>query len=127
MCRCHHLHHIYADISLRSLVQCFSKASLGILVAINSQIFQMDVDLASYHLTQTPRPHKLLRWGRCAVVMLIGIQLGIDRVFTSKHCFFLYYHDLIQTVTAHVKIQSLVMECEHQECLTCQEGQAPFP
>ena len=79
------------------------------------------------NITQTPHPHKLLRWGRCVVVVLIGIQLGIDRVFTSKHCFFCYYHDLIQTVTAHVKIQSIVMECEHQECLTCQEGQAPFP
>jgi hypothetical protein len=67
-----------ADISLRSLIQSSPDASLGILVAVDGQIFQTDVYSASHSLTQ-PRLRKLSRWGDRAVV-LIGIRLGIAGV-----------------------------------------------
>ena len=54
--------------------------SLGISVAVDGQIFQMDVYSASYPPTQSPRPRKPSRWGGRAVVVLICIQLKIDGV-----------------------------------------------
>lgn len=56
------------------------EASLGISVAVDSQIFQSDVYSASHSPTSSPRPRKLSRWGERAVVVLIGIRLGIDGV-----------------------------------------------
>ena len=63
----------------RSLVQSFLDASLGLSVAVDGQIFQMDVYSASHPPTQS-RPCKLSRWGARAVVVFIGIRLGIDGV-----------------------------------------------
>lgn len=56
------------------------EASLGISVAVDSQIFQSDVYSASHPPASSPRPRKLSRWGERAVVVLIGIRLGIDGV-----------------------------------------------
>lgn len=56
------------------------EASLGISVAVDSQIFQSDVYSASHSPTSSPGPRKLSRWGERAVVVLIGIRLGIDGV-----------------------------------------------
>ena len=64
----------------RSLVQSFPDALLGISVAVDGRVFQMDVHLASYPPTQTPHPCKLSKWGGCAVIVLISIWLGIDGV-----------------------------------------------
>ena len=64
----------------RSLVQSFPEASLGISVAVDGQIFQTDVYSASHPPTQSPRPRKLSRWGGRAVVVLIGIRLGLEGV-----------------------------------------------
>ncbi|KAF8258085.1 hypothetical protein EI94DRAFT_1755794 [Lactarius quietus] len=64
--------------AIKSLVQSFPDASLGISVAVDSQVFQTDVYLASHPPTQSPCPRKLSRWGGRGVVVLIGIQLGID-------------------------------------------------
>ena len=78
--RCFHRCRVFADTSFRSLVQSFPEASLGISVAVDGQIFQTDVYSASHPPTQSPRPRKLSRWGGRAVVVLIGIRLGIDGV-----------------------------------------------
>ena len=77
---CYHRCRVYVDTSFRSLVQSFPEASLGISVAVDGQIFQTDVYSASHPPTQSPRPRKLSRWGGRAVVVLIGIRLGIDGV-----------------------------------------------
>lgn len=66
--------------AIKSLVQSFPEASLGISVAVDGQIFQTDVYSASHSPTQSPRPRKLSRWGDRAVVVLIGIRLGLDGV-----------------------------------------------
>ncbi|KAH8980199.1 hypothetical protein EDB92DRAFT_1937183 [Lactarius akahatsu] len=66
--------------AIKSLVQNFPEASLGISVAVDGQIFQTDVYSASHPPTQSPRPRKLSRWGGRAVVVLIGIRLGLDGV-----------------------------------------------
>ena len=62
----------------RTLVRYFPEASLGISIAVDSQIFQTDVYAASYPPTGSPRHRKLSGWGGRAVVLLIGIRLGID-------------------------------------------------
>ena len=77
---CYHRRRVYIHTSFRSLVQSFPEASLGISVAVDGQIFQTDVYSASHPPTQSPRPRKLSRWGGRAVVVLIGIRLGIDGV-----------------------------------------------
>ena len=61
-------------------MQSFPDASLGISVVVGCQIFQTNVYWLSYLLTQPPRPRKLSKWGGRAVVVLIGIRLGIDCV-----------------------------------------------
>ncbi|KAF8266378.1 hypothetical protein EI94DRAFT_1733232 [Lactarius quietus] len=66
--------------AIKSLVQSFPDASLGISVAVDGQVFQTDVYSASHPPTQSPRPRKLSRWGGRGVVVLIGIRLGIDGV-----------------------------------------------
>ncbi|KAN0133892.1 Peptidase family C54 domain containing protein [Lactarius tabidus] len=65
--------------AIKSLVQNFPDASLGISVAVDGQIIQTDVYSASYS-PNIPRPRKLSRWGDRAVVVLICIRLGIDGV-----------------------------------------------
>ena len=62
----------------RLLVQSFPEASLA--SHVDGQIFQTDVYLASYPSTQRPRPCKLSRRGGRAVIVFIGIRLGIDGV-----------------------------------------------
>ena len=71
---------MYADVSFGSLVQSFPEATLGISVAVDVQIFQTDVYSASHPPTQSLRPRRLSRRGGRVVVVLIGIQLGIDGV-----------------------------------------------
>ena len=53
---------------------------VAISAAVDSQIFQTDVYSVSRPRTQSPRPHKLSRWGGRAVVVFICIRLGIDGV-----------------------------------------------
>jgi cysteine protease ATG4 len=68
------------DLSSRTLVHNFPEASLGISVAVDGQIFQTDVYSASHPPANSPRARKLSTWGGRAVVVLIGIRLGIDGV-----------------------------------------------
>ncbi|KAI0245661.1 hypothetical protein BJV78DRAFT_1287349 [Lactifluus subvellereus] len=65
--------------AIKTLVQNFPDAALGISVAVDSQIFQTDVYSASHPPGSSP-PRKLSRWGGRAVVVLIGIRLGLDGV-----------------------------------------------
>ena len=73
---------VYIDTSFRSLVQSFPEASLGISVAVDVQIFQTDVYSASHTPTQSPHPANYRDGEVRAVVVLIGIRLGIDGVNT---------------------------------------------
>ncbi|KAI0294162.1 hypothetical protein BC826DRAFT_352534 [Russula brevipes] len=66
--------------ALKTLVHNFPEASLGISVAVDSQIFQTDVYSASHPPTASPHSRKLSTWGERAVVVLIGIRLGLDGV-----------------------------------------------
>ena len=70
----------YADISFRSLVQSFPDALLSISVTVDGQIFQTDVYSTSYPPTQSSRPPQSIEMGARAVVVLLGIRLGIDGV-----------------------------------------------
>jgi len=65
---------------VRTLVHNFPEASLGISIAVDGQIFQTDVYSASHPPSRSPCTRKDLRWGERAVVVLIGIRLGIDGV-----------------------------------------------
>jgi hypothetical protein len=78
--RCYHRSRLNSHICFRSLVQSFPDASLGISIAVDGQIFQTEVYSASHSPTQSPRPRKLSTWGDRAVVVLIGIRLGIEGV-----------------------------------------------
>jgi hypothetical protein len=78
--RCCHRICLNAHVSFRSLVQSFPDALLGISVAVDGQIFLTDVYSASHSPTESPPPRKLSRWGDRAVVLLIGIWLGIEGV-----------------------------------------------
>ena len=80
--RCYHHCQVYADVSFRSLVQSFPEASLGISVAVDVQIFQTDVYSASHSPIQSPHPANYRDGEVRAVVVLIGIRLGIDGVNT---------------------------------------------
>jgi len=68
------------DLFYRTLVHNFPEALLGISIAVDDQIFQTDVYSASHPPSSSPRPRKDLRWGERAVVVLIGIRLGIGGV-----------------------------------------------
>ena len=124
--RCCHRCRVYADISSRSLVQSFPDASLGISVAVDSQIFQTDVYSASHPPTQSPRPRKLSRWGGRAVVVLIGIRLGIDGVNpiyyeTIKVC------DSLQLLFTCVRLTSMNMKgAVHTPTISWDSGRASF-
>lgn len=66
--------------AIKTLVHNFPEAALGISIAVDGQIFQTDVYAASHPPASSPRHHKLSGWGGRAVVVLIGIRLGIDGV-----------------------------------------------
>ncbi|KAN0133881.1 hypothetical protein V8E53_008313, partial [Lactarius tabidus] len=66
--------------AIKSLVQSFPDASLGISVAADGQIFQTDVYSASHSPMQSPHSRKLSRWGDRAAFVLTGIRLGIEGV-----------------------------------------------
>ncbi|KAI0259535.1 hypothetical protein BC834DRAFT_943164 [Gloeopeniophorella convolvens] len=66
--------------AIKTLVHSFPEASLGISVAVDSQVFQSDVYSASHPPANSPQRGKLSRWGGRAVVVLIGVRLGLDGV-----------------------------------------------
>jgi cysteine protease ATG4 len=64
----------------RTLVHAFPEAGLGVSVATDGVIYQSDVYAASNVHIGSPRRHMKATWGERAVLVLIGIRLGIDGV-----------------------------------------------
>ncbi|KAI0320566.1 hypothetical protein OF83DRAFT_1258250 [Amylostereum chailletii] len=65
--------------ALKTLTHAFPDAGLGVSVAVDGQIFQTDVYAAS-HPPQHPLKRKYTSWGGRAVLVLIGVRLGLDGV-----------------------------------------------
>ncbi|TFK26047.1 hypothetical protein FA15DRAFT_755366 [Coprinopsis marcescibilis] len=67
--------------AIKTLVNSYPDAGLGVAVAIDGVLYQTDVHAASHgdHLGRTPRRHKR-SWGDRPVLLLLGIRLGIEGV-----------------------------------------------
>ncbi|KZT08838.1 uncharacterized protein LAESUDRAFT_757025 [Laetiporus sulphureus 93-53] len=66
--------------AIKTLVHAFPEAGLGVSVASDAVIYQSDVYAASRSTMGSPRKHARSGWGDRAVLVLIGIRLGIDGV-----------------------------------------------
>lgn len=66
--------------AIKTLVHAFPEAGLGVSVATDGVIYQSDVYAASNVHIGSPRRHMKATWGERAVLVLIGIRLGIDGV-----------------------------------------------
>ncbi|EGO22797.1 cysteine protease required for autophagy [Serpula lacrymans var. lacrymans S7.9] len=66
--------------AIKTLVHAFPEAGLGVSVASDGVIFQSDVYAASNAYIGSPRRHAKVSWGGRAVIVLIGIRLGLDGV-----------------------------------------------
>jgi cysteine protease ATG4 len=70
----------------RTLVHSFPDAGLGVSVAADGTLFQSDVFAASHRagagagLGSPKRHHARGAWGERAVLVLVGIRLGLDGV-----------------------------------------------
>jgi hypothetical protein len=106
--RCYHRSRLNSHICFRSLVQSFPDASLGISVAVDGQIFQTEVYSASHSPTQSPRPRKLSTWGDRAVVVLIGIRLGIEGVNP------IYYETIKVCDSLHIFSRAFDFDVNHE-------------
>lgn len=70
------------DRRLRTLVHAFPEATLGVAVAVDGTLYESDVYAASRSVMYSTRRHGHARmdWGDRAVLVLIGIRLGIEGV-----------------------------------------------
>ncbi|KAH0826422.1 cysteine protease required for autophagy [Lanmaoa asiatica] len=66
--------------AIKTLVHAFPEAGLGVAVAADGVVYQSDVYAASNVHIGSPRRHARSSWGGQAVLVLIGIRLGIDGV-----------------------------------------------
>ncbi|KAH7890285.1 cysteine protease required for autophagy [Phlebopus sp. FC_14] len=66
--------------AIKTLVHSFPEAGLGVSVASDGVVYQSDVYAASNVHIGSPRRHKRSSWGGRAVLVLIGIRLGLDGV-----------------------------------------------
>ncbi|KAI0042006.1 hypothetical protein FA95DRAFT_1564791 [Auriscalpium vulgare] len=67
--------------AIKTLTQGYPEAGVGVAVAVDSQIFQTDVYLASHAPSESPkRGRSSTTWGGRAVIVLIGVRLGLDGV-----------------------------------------------
>ncbi|OCH89815.1 hypothetical protein OBBRIDRAFT_793889 [Obba rivulosa] len=66
--------------AIKTLVHAFPEAGLGVSVASDSVIYQSDVYAASRSNLNSPRRYDRSGWGDRAVLVLIGIRLGLDGV-----------------------------------------------
>lgn len=67
----------------RTLVHHFPDAGLGVAVATDSTLYESDVYAASHSVVHSIRRHghaRPMEWGDRAVLILIGIRLGIEGV-----------------------------------------------
>ncbi|THH09782.1 hypothetical protein EW146_g8585 [Bondarzewia mesenterica] len=86
--------------AIKTLVHAFPEAGLGVSVAVDSQIFQTDVYSASHALSSSSNRGKATYWGDRAVLVLIGIRLGLDGVNPI-------YYDTIKASTLYTFPQSV--------------------
>ncbi|CCL99974.1 uncharacterized protein FIBRA_01999 [Fibroporia radiculosa] len=79
--------------AIKTLVHAFPEAGLGVSVAVDGVIYQSDVYAVSRSTMGlgSPRKHGRPSWGDRAVLVLIGIRLGIDGVNPI-------YYDLIKAL-----------------------------
>lgn len=63
----------------RTLASAFPDAALGVSVGVDGVVFQSDVYAASNSGT-LPKRHVRNHWGDRAVLILVGIRLGLDGV-----------------------------------------------
>ncbi|EMD42359.1 ATG4-like protein [Gelatoporia subvermispora B] len=66
--------------AIKTLVHAFPEAGLGVSVATDSVIYQSDVYTASRSNLGSPRRNGRSGWGDRAVLVLVGIRLGLDGV-----------------------------------------------
>ncbi|KAA1476293.1 hypothetical protein DENSPDRAFT_784808 [Dentipellis sp. KUC8613] len=80
--------------AIKTLVHAYPDAGMGVAVAVDSQIFQTDVYSASHppiSAATSPKRGRSSTWGGRAVLVLIGIRLGLDGVNPI-------YYDTIKTL-----------------------------
>jgi cysteine protease ATG4 len=87
------------DELYRTLVQMFPACGLGVAVAADSVVYESDVFSASHgpDEARSPRRHRTKQWGGNAVLVLIGLRLGLDGVNP------IYY----DTIKVHISYQRL--------------------
>ncbi|KAI0762285.1 peptidase family C54-domain-containing protein [Fomes fomentarius] len=69
--------------AIKTLVHNFPDAGLGVAVATDSTLYESDVYAASHSVVHSIRRHghaRPMEWGDRAVLILIGIRLGIEGV-----------------------------------------------
>ncbi|KAF9237215.1 cysteine protease required for autophagy [Melanogaster broomeanus] len=66
--------------AIKALVNAFPEAGLGVSVAADGVVYQSDVYAASNSHIGSPKRHARSSWGGRAVLVLIGIRLGLDGV-----------------------------------------------
>lgn len=66
----------------RKLTNGFPSAGLGVCVAVDSSIFQSEVFAASHSDSSHPN---LNQWGDRAVLVLIGLRLGLEGVHPTYY------------------------------------------
>ncbi|KAI0917727.1 hypothetical protein AcV5_003899 [Taiwanofungus camphoratus] len=66
--------------AIRKLVHAFPEAALGVSVASDGVVYQSDVYAASNSSIGSPRKHGRSTWGDRAVLVLVGIRLGLNGV-----------------------------------------------
>ncbi|KAG6332117.1 hypothetical protein ID866_6969 [Astraeus odoratus] len=66
--------------AIKTLVHAFPEAGLGVAVAADGVVYQTDVYSASNVHTRSPRRLARSSWGERAVLVLVGIRLGLDGV-----------------------------------------------
>ncbi|KDQ51386.1 hypothetical protein JAAARDRAFT_199213 [Jaapia argillacea MUCL 33604] len=77
--------------AIKNLVHSFPEAGLGVAVAVDGVVYQTDVYAASHGLGDSPRGRGHYTWGYRAVLVLVGIRLGLDGVNPI-------YYDSIKTL-----------------------------
>ncbi|KAG8896174.1 Cysteine protease atg4 [Tulasnella sp. 403] len=65
--------------AIKRLTHAFPEARLAVSLSSNNEVFESDVYTAS-HLDESPLTSKRNKWGSKAVLILVGIRLGIDGV-----------------------------------------------
>ncbi|TFK48111.1 hypothetical protein OE88DRAFT_604347 [Heliocybe sulcata] len=66
--------------AIKTLVNSFPEANLGVAVAVDSVVYQSDVYAASHGHLGSPRRYARAAWGSRPVLVLVGIRLGLEGV-----------------------------------------------